>query len=488
VPSRNGTPAELPPAVALVARTDLVATAVGGALVLAIAAVLLYLGLAHTIALLVAGVVALIFFGFPLATLLFFFGARNVIDLLWWVDVTVFGLNPLQIFSGTVGALVGVLFLTHLKRIERMPPFAAFLGFAVLVFVGFFRSADLVASVDDLVRYLSPFFLMFLVASLHDTPAKRKALVYTIATTGAIAVGVSLYHLLTGQMDSTVHHGYHRLLGGYKNLHNHALVMMFVAQLFFVLTLNQKTALRTAICAAICATATVCMWLTYVRTAAVGLVAFLAVYLVLERRFRLLAGVLVGMLVFAATSAVAQDRFSDLVRFWLNDPLQGGRRGLGSGRWDLWTMSISNFLEQPWTNQILGLGLYGYTEVTSDWLSKFSPGGIRSIDPHNDYLSLLYQLGPVAVVAYVWMQWDVARNALLVGHGSADPWERSLCHFVVGMTATVIVTNCVSNAFVQRTTLAWYYWGLAGLVFALRVARETEWAEKMRPRPLAPVP
>ena len=41
---------------------------------------------------------------------------------------------------------------------------------------------------------------------------------------------------------------------------------------------------------------------------------------------------------------------------------------------------------------------------------------------------------------------------------------------------------------VQRTTLAWYYWGLAGLVFALRMAREAEWAEKMRPRPLAPVP
>ena len=52
---------------------------------------------------------------------------------------------------------------------------------------------------------------------------------------------------------------------------------------------------------------------------------------------------------------------------------------------------------------------------------------------------------------------------------------------------TVVVTNSVSNAFVQRTTLAWYYWGLAGLVFALRMAREAEWAEKMRPRPLAPV-
>jgi hypothetical protein len=230
------------------------------------------------------------------------------------------------------------------------------------------------------------------------------------------------------------------------------------------------------------------MWWTYVRTAAVGLVAFLAVYLLLERRYKLVVVGLVGLVAFATTSAVVQDRFSDFSKFYLNDPLEGGRTGLGSGRWDLWTISFSNFLRQPWTNLILGLGLYGYTEVTGEWLSKFSPGGIRSIDPHNDYLTLLYQLGPLAVAAYVFLQWDVARNAYAIAERSDDPWDRALCHFLCGMTATVLVTNSVSNAFVQRTTLAWYYWGLAGLVFALRAAHEAEWAEKMRPRPLAPVP
>ena len=472
----------------LLARHEIVVTAVGGALILAIAPVLLFVGISETAILLAAGIVALLSFGFPFAMLLVFFGARNVIDLLWWVDVTILGLNPLQIFSGTVSALACVLFLTELKRIERTPPFAAFVGFAVLVLVGFFRSADLAASVDELVRYLSPFFLMFLVAALHDTPAKRKALVYTIAATGAVAVGVSVYYLMMGQMEYTVHHGYHRLLGGYKNLHNHALVMMFVAQLFFFLALNQKRSERAALCAVICGVATVCMWWTYVRTAAVGLVAFLAVFLILERRSNLLLGALVGFVAFATTSAVVQDRFSDFSKFYVNDPLAGGRAGLGSGRWDLWTISFSNFLKQPWANLILGLGLYGYTEVTDEWISKFSPGGIKSIDPHNDYLTLLYQLGPLAVAAYIWLQWDVARNARAIADRSEDPWDRSLCHFLCGMTATVIVTNSVSNAFVQRTTLAWYYWGLAGLVFALRLAREAEWADKMRPRPLAPVP
>jgi hypothetical protein len=472
----------------LLERPDFVATVVGGALVLAIAPVLLFLGVSQTAILLLAGIVALLFFSFPFALLLVFFGARNVIDLLWWVDVTILGLNPLQVFSGTVSALAGVLFLTELKRIERMPPFATFVGFAVLVLVGFFRSAELAASVDELVRYLSPFFLMFLVASLHDTAAKREALVYTIATTGAIAVGVSVYYLMMGQMEYTVHHGYHRLLGGYKNLHNHALVMMFVAELFFFLALNQKRAGRATLCAVICMVAIGCMWWTYVRTAVVGLVAFLSVYLLLERKYKLLVGGLVGLFAFATTSAVVQDRFSDFAKFFVNDPFEGGRTGLGSGRWDLWTMSLSNFLEQPWTNLILGLGLYGYTEVTSDWLSKFSPGGIRTIDPHNDYLTILYQLGPLAVAAYVFLQWEVARNALAIADRSENPWDRSLCHFLCGLTATVVVTNSVSNAFVQRTTLAWYYWGLAGLVFALRLAREAEWAEKMRPRPLAPVP
>jgi len=472
----------------LLARHELVVTVVGGALVLAIAPVLLFLGVSQTVIVVAAGIVAVLSFTFPFAMLLVFFGARNVIDMLWWVDVTVFGLNPLQIFSGTVSALAGVLFLTELKRIERTPPFAAFVGFAVLVLQGFFRSADLAASVDELVRYLSPFFLMFLVAALLDTPAKRRALVYTLAATGGVAVVVSVYYLMMGQMEYTVHHGYHRLLGGYKNLHNHALVMMFVAELFFFLALQQKRSERAALCAVICAVAMLCMWWTYVRTAALGLVAFLAVYLLLERRYKLLVGGLVGLVAFVTTSAVVQDRFSDLSKFYLNDPLEGGRSGLGSGRWDLWTISFANFLKQPWTNLILGLGLYGYAEVTGEWLSKFSPGRMRTIDPHNDYLTLLYQLGPLAVAAYVFLQWDVVRNALAIAERSEDPWDRALCHFLCGMTATVVVTNSVSNAFVQRTTLAWYYWGLAGLVFALRMAREAEWAEKMRPRPLAPVP
>jgi hypothetical protein len=469
-------------------RPETLALIVGAVLVLAITPVLLYLGLAHMLVLIVSATVALLFFTFPFASLLLVYAVRNVIDLLWWVDFTVFGLNPLQIFSGAVSALTGVLFFTEVRRIERTPPFVPFVFFAMLVVVAFVRSADLGASVDELVRYLSPFFLMFLVAVLHDTAEKRKALVYAIATTCTVAVCVSLYDLAAGQMETTVHHGYHRLLGGYKNLHNHALVMMFVAELFFFLALNQRNALRTFVCAGISVAAAVCMYLTYVRTAAVGLVAFLALYLVMERRYRLLATIFVGLAVFAATSAAVQDRFSDFAKFFANDPFEGGRTGLGSGRWTLWTMSLQNFLEQPWTNLVLGLGLYGYADLTSDWLSKFSPGGIRTIDPHNDYLTLLYQLGPLAVAAYLWMQWNVARTAIAIARRTKDVWERSLCHFLVGMTATVVVTNAVSNAFVQRTTLAWYYWGVAGLVFALRMAREDEWAAKMRPRPLAPVP
>ncbi len=488
MPGRTADPdLRLPPSSQIVQRPELLAVGLGAILVLAITPVLLYLGLGHMLVLIVSAAVAVLFFTYPLASLLLVYAVRNVVDLLWWVDFTVFGLNPLQIFSGAVSALAGVLFLTELRRIERAPPFVPFVAFAVLVVIAFFRSADLAASVDELVRYLSPFFLMFLVAALHDTPAKRRALVYVIAGTCTIALCVSLYDLASGQMETTVHHGYHRLLGGYKNLHNHALVMMFVCELFFFLTLTQRRATGSVVCAAICVAAGVCMYLTYVRTAAVGLLAFLAMYLVLERRYKLLVATFIGLALFAATSAAVQDRFSDFGKFVANDPLEGGRIGLGSGRWTLWTMSLQNYLKQPWTNLILGLGLYGYADLTSDWLSKFSPGGIRTIDPHNDYLTLLYQLGPVAVAAYLWMQWDVVRNAIVVADRSDDAWDRSLCHFLVGMTATVVVTNSVSNAFVQRTTLGWYYWGVAGLVFALRIAHEDEWAKRLRPRPLEPV-
>jgi O-antigen ligase len=99
----------------------------------------------------------------------------------------------------------------------------------------------------------------------------------------------------------------------------------------------------------------------------------------------------------------------------------------------------------------------------------FNPYNIAQqgyVDPHSDYLTMTYQVGPIATLAYIALQVQVVRYALVVRKHSPDPWARHFGAYMVALCAAATLANCISNAFINRTTLGWYFWGLAGLVFA----------------------
>ena len=90
-----------------------------------------------------------------------------------------------------------------------------------------------------------------------------------------------------------------------------------------------------------------------------------------------------------------------------------------------------------------------------------------TLDPHNDQLLLLYQIGPFGVLSYLAMQWGVIRvGREIVSMEHADRFARTFAIFTMAFTAMVFVTNSVSNSFVHRTSPGWYYWCFCGLLFA----------------------
>jgi hypothetical protein len=176
-------------------------------------------------------------------------------------------------------------------------------------------------------------------------------------------------------------------------------------------------------------------------------------------------------------SVTLQDRFDDLAQFFRSDVYDSDRNMLGSGRWALWTVSFREYLKYPAGDIFLGLGLGKHAMLTSPLYSAhyFDPA-VGYIDPHNDYLSLLYQMGPTAAICYVVFQIQVMVAGVKLSRIGRSPWARELGMFAVGLTCTVFVTNFVSNAFVSRVTTGWYYWGLAGLMFGeyLETKREND--------------
>jgi O-antigen ligase len=118
---------------------------------------------------------------------------------------------------------------------------------------------------------------------------------------------------------------------------------------------------------------------------------------------------------------------------------------------------------------VLGRGLGGHYELTDVYADLYrSAKKSEDLDPHNDYLSLLFQLGPIALVSYLSMQVLAARQGLELHRRAKDPFVAGFGRFIVALTAVTSVTNFLSNSFIQRVTVAWLFWGMVGVVYSMR--------------------
>ncbi len=432
--------------------------------------------------------IVIYFFTRPLFALFAIFIGRGVLDLLWWIPGTIAGLNMLQLFSAAVFVLVATQLFLDLKRMQTHPLFRVFLIYLVLMVIATLRSDDIARNLDSIVRYTSPFILLFMVSIYFTDRKLRHGLLLFIAVVGLIPLISSLYHLGSGQMNAYNLHGYDRLLGGYKNLHNMALMTLVFLTLWTFWLIQARSMFHSIVLIGIIALSCLTLYKTYIRTGILGFAIFIAAVLLVSRRYRTLATTVLVSGVAIAISPDLQDRFGDLLLMFDTENVMLDKRKLGSGRWGIWSMSMNEYMARPMWDKILGIGLGGQRLMTLDWVKMFHSKHI-TLDPHNDQLLLLYQIGPIGVGCYLAMQWGVfksAREILNMPH--ADRFARSLAIFTMGSTVMVFVTNSVSNSFVHRTSPGWYYWCFCGLLFAeyadlKRKAAKAEMEIKALPEP-----
>ncbi|MCB9766071.1 MAG: O-antigen ligase family protein [Alphaproteobacteria bacterium] len=414
---------------------------------------------------LVAIIAGIYFFAKPKTALLAIFFIRVVIDMFWWVPATVGGLNLLEAFGGGVAALAAVLFYLELRRVERQPGFVPLLLYLGAMAVAVVRSGQLRDAAEIMAKYVSPFLLMFLVSTLMDTHRRRRAFMILITAASSVTLSVSLYHLATGQRFTHFRQGYYRLIGGYANLHNHGLFLLVINTLFFFWFMASTRRRHKMLALLGGALSLICLYYTFVRTAMVGLAVFLLVFLVLERRWSLLAGAMVAAVGLLLTNASLQDRFYDIIAVFSED--DGSKRTLGSGRIGIWTSSIAEFLKRPPMDILMGLGLGGHYEVTDAYADLYRSTKKReNLDSHNDYLTLLFQLGPIAVACYLYLQGIVIRRGLELHRWGKRTFDGFLGRYLVALCAAVFITNFLSNSFISRITVAWLFWGSVGILFS----------------------
>ena len=124
------------------------------------------------------------FFTRPTIALFSIFCIRGLLDLLWWIPGTIAGLNMLQLFSAAAFCLVATQLFLDLKRMQEHPLFQMFLAYLVFIIIGTLRSDNILANLDNIVRYTSPFILFFMVSIYLDKRELRRSLLFFIACIG----------------------------------------------------------------------------------------------------------------------------------------------------------------------------------------------------------------------------------------------------------------------------------------------------------------
>jgi len=403
------------------------------------------------------------FFLKPQVSLLIFFSLRAILDLLWWLPASVASMNPSEAFSGAVAGLAMILFFMVFRRFDRHPCAVPFVIYFVFMCVSGLRAVEFRDASEILARYLSTFFIMFVGSEYFSTRKLRFNVVLLTCAVGIVPVGVSLYHLATGQMSQISLAGLPRLIGGYKNLPNPALMVMYFSIMgtFWVFATRHRVSRALAITFA--GSSILCMYLTYVRTAWLGYAIFFAIFLWLEGHRRLLLIVGVAAMLAIGVSPLLQQRFADFLIVLGQHSVDYDMDQLGSDRLGIWLTALRAYNYYGLADKLLGLGAGRHLTLTARFSHMYLS---EAKDTHNDFLSLLFQMGPFALFAYWAMQFQVLRYALKLRQLTTDRFWRSFGAMIIGIDICQFWANSISNAFIHRTTIGWYFWGLAGVLFA----------------------
>lgn len=439
---------------------------VGVALLVVLTGVVMTLPAAAQIAALLGIAAVVAFLAQPGPMLVAFLLGRLVVDLLWWVPGSVATMNVMELYAGAVTALTMLLMVVDLRRVDGHPGLPPFLVYLVVLVVGGLRQLETRAAAEIIARFLSPLILMLLFTGYFRERAERLRIVKLATLVAVIPVAISIKDLLGGQMSQFMLAGYHRLIGGYENLHNHALSMMLFCTFALWWVLEAEQFAHRLAAGVMLGSAALCLYFTYVRTALLGLAVFAGVYLLVTGRRRLLVLGAVAVAVFVLVDPAMQDRFKDLVLVFMPHEHVVQRSKLGSGRVGLWTASVREYLKRPFTDILLGLGIGKHWLLTRAYYNPYAVARNGYVDTHNDYLNITFQLGPIASGMFVFMQAIAIRAGLYINRYSPNRLAARFGAYVVALTSAAMVTSFVSNAFVTRVTLSWYYWSFVGLALA----------------------
>jgi hypothetical protein len=354
---------------------------------------------------------------------------RIGLDLLWWVELPG-GWTVAQLGGGAIALVLLILVALRWRGLALWSLRAPALAVAAALAVGLARSDSGFVAVREGLLLATP---VAFVAAWFSLGGGRRAPVVWVWS-ASVPVAISLAALGAGQPAERLVNGIPRLVGGYDNLHTHA-VTLAVATVAALGLLRRSPA-----AGALAGAAGLCVVLGWVRAAFLLVLVALVVERLAAGRPGSAAAVGLGVGGAFVVAGVTVGRWADL----------------DSGRIHIWTDAFAHWLAGGAADVVLGRGLGGQL------------GLHRHLDPHSDALSVLFQLGPLGLAAVAWFV--VAAFVGVLRRGTPQ------AHHAAGLLAGLVVAGIVSNDGFSRATAALWTAGLVG------------WALRSDPAPVSTPP
>lgn len=328
----------------------------------------------------------------------------------------------------------------------------AFGGWCVAIFLIYFE----VAQLRSLVKLLVPLLSFTIAKNVIRNESEYRSVLFWMIVGFSIPVTLSVILIATGGGVGYVNYwtGIPRWKGAYANTHNfgHSMTLMILVLTLYVALLRQDegSEARRRLFVRFSALTLgglglFCLYMSQVRSAIMGLLVFMAVYLFyVNRRLMILLGGGIAISAVLLLPYWVPVLLPD-VATWQSDDISD----IGSGRLTYWAHNLGLFSRLPVDQQIAGVGIGNLAQTMYAHEEE-------ALDSHNDWLDVLMQTGLVGLALFAWLQLLILRAILRL------PQQRK--YFFLAMFVAVNVMMFVSNSYLWRIQVGHLYFVVLAFV------------------------
>jgi O-antigen ligase len=375
------------------------------------------------------------------------FAILRPMSLMGREDLAIGALGITELMGVGISYLLILLLLAGMKQIKF-----DLLSLFILAFI-FYAIESLIwgSELRRTSQAILPFILFFSIRTFITETKQVRALLIFLVLGFIIPIAFSTYNIILGKSIQMIewHNQLPRFAGAFTGIHTLSYSMLFFSFLYCILhhIYQFRNSLNRFLVGFILILSAYCLYKSLTRTAMVGFILFWLIYLwgINKRAF------FIAIVISVIVGVVFSNHIYSIVFKKENIDLNTAT----SGRVTLFVSNIKLFLDSSFLQQLFGRGL----------------GGEHRFRFHNDYISLLMELGITGLFLYLILLFYLLKDIFLCK-------DKKTKYLFGAILISVAIINFGSNAVIFRIEFSQYFWTIMGIFYVLEQNKRIEYKEK----------